>query len=164
MHPEAPILEFDPAALAILNPPAVPLTEPSVQRCVLCFFQDVIDALKNEGALRQIGRLRSEIGDNQYICFSKAKPRFCWCIRRRRAAGGGFLEELIALGVNRFIACGGCGVLDQQIAAGHPLFCRRPCAMKALPTITCRPRVRSAPIPRRRQPCKPYWKKAACLS
>jgi nucleoside phosphorylase len=123
MHPEAPILEFDPAALAILNPPAVPLTEPSVQRCVLCFFQDVIDALKNEGALRQIGRLRSEIGDNPIYLFQQGETPILLVHPGVGAPlAAGFLEELIALGVNRFIACGGCGVLDQQIAAGHPVI------------------------------------------
>jgi uridine phosphorylase len=32
------------------------------------------------------------------------------------------LEEVIALGCRKFIACGGCGVLDSGIAMGHPLI------------------------------------------
>jgi uridine phosphorylase len=31
----------------------------------------------------------------------------------------GLLEEAIALGCKKFIACGGCGVLDKTIAVGH---------------------------------------------
>ena len=34
----------------------------------------------------------------------------------------GFLEELIAVGVTRFVVCGGCGVLDRDIAVGHPVI------------------------------------------
>jgi uridine phosphorylase len=34
----------------------------------------------------------------------------------------GFLEELIAVGVTKFIVCGGCGVINQEIAAGHPVI------------------------------------------
>jgi uridine phosphorylase len=31
----------------------------------------------------------------------------------------GFLEELIALGGRRFVACGGAGVIDPRVGAGH---------------------------------------------
>jgi uridine phosphorylase len=34
----------------------------------------------------------------------------------------GFLDELIAVGVTKFIVCGGCGVLNPEIAAGHPVI------------------------------------------
>ena len=30
-----------------------------------------------------------------------------------------FMDELIALGYKKFIACGGCGVLDSRVKAGH---------------------------------------------
>jgi len=32
------------------------------------------------------------------------------------------LDELIAVGVTRYIVCGGCGVLDRKIDAGHPII------------------------------------------
>ena len=55
------------------------------------------------------------------------------------------LEEAIALGCRKFIACGGAGVLDKR-SRWDILSCRPPpCAMKASRTITCRPRARSAP-------------------
>jgi uridine phosphorylase len=34
----------------------------------------------------------------------------------------GFMEELIAIGVTKFVVCGGCGVLNREIAAGHPVI------------------------------------------
>ena len=33
--------------------------------------------------------------------------------------GGGLLEEVIAVGCRKFIACGGCGVLEKDIAIGE---------------------------------------------
>jgi len=31
------------------------------------------------------------------------------------------MEEAIALGINKFVACGGCGVLDKAVGVGHIL-------------------------------------------
>lgn len=33
-----------------------------------------------------------------------------------------FLEEVIALGVSKVIACGGCGALDPTVDVGHPMI------------------------------------------
>jgi uridine phosphorylase len=34
----------------------------------------------------------------------------------------GLTEDIVAMGVNKLIACGGCGVLRPEIAAGHPVI------------------------------------------
>jgi uridine phosphorylase len=51
-----------------------------------------------------------------------------------------FLEELIALGCRKFIACGGAGVLNREITVGHP---RAPSATKAHRITTCLPAAKS---------------------
>lgn len=118
-HPY-PILEFDPTTAAIIEPSSVlePINIP--EQCVLCFFQDVISGLRDDGRLNVIYKLGSEIGPN---------PVYELAIEGKRLAllhpgvgaplAAGFLEELIALGGRKFIACGGCGVLDGTIAVGH---------------------------------------------
>ena len=60
-----PILEFDHATEAIIEPSRVirPI-DGIAERCVLCFFQEVFDRLKQRGETRQIGSLRSEIGEH----------------------------------------------------------------------------------------------------
>ena len=38
------------------------------------------------------------------------------------ALSAGMLEEVIAMGAKHFIACGGCGVLDDHVDVGHPFI------------------------------------------
>ena len=90
------------------------------ERCVLCFFQEVFDRLQQRGHTRQIASLRSEIGDH---------PVYEMDVEGRRLTlfhpgvgaplAAAMLEEAIALGCRKFIACGGAGVLDRSIALGH---------------------------------------------
>ena len=118
----APILEFDPARKAILEPGPARLSEPAPDRAVLCFFQDVIDRLVDEQRLRRIGRLKSEIGENPLYIMEDINPSVLVAHPGVGAPlSAGFLEEIIALGVKKFIVCGGCGVIDREIAAGHPV-------------------------------------------
>ncbi|GAP09295.1 uridine phosphorylase [Bellilinea caldifistulae] len=118
-----PLLEFDPAERAILEPRPVKLTQPAPPRAVLCFFQDVINRLRRKGRLKVIGRLKSEIGPNPlYILEENGQNLLVAHPGVGAPLSAGFLEEIIALGVNRFIAAGGCGVIDHSINAGHPLI------------------------------------------
>jgi len=122
MRETAPILEFDPARGAILEPEGTRTSEPAPERCVLCFFQDVIDRLNSAGQLRRIGRLKSEIGENPlYILEYQGKNILLVHPGVGAPLAAGFLEELIALGSTRFIACGGCGVLTADIVVGHAI-------------------------------------------
>lgn len=120
-----PILEFDPARTAILNPSPGETVEPVPQRAVLCFFRDVLDDLLAQGRLVEIGRLNSEIGPNPFYRLDAPAGPVLICHPGVGAPlAAAFLEELIAVGARRFIACGGCGVLRPEIAAGHPVVLR----------------------------------------
>src|SRR5438309_1667220 len=64
-EPLYPILEFDRSPEAIIEPSrAIRPIDGIAERCVLCFFQEVFDRLKERGQTRQIASLRSEIGDH----------------------------------------------------------------------------------------------------
>jgi uridine phosphorylase len=118
--PAPPILEFDPAPEAVIEPGAVIARRDVPAHAVLCYFQDVIERVVAEHGGRQVARLRSEIGDN---------PVYEIAFRQQRLAvvhpgvgaplAAGFLEELIALGCGAFVAAGGAGVLVPEIALGH---------------------------------------------
>jgi uridine phosphorylase len=115
-----PILEFDPDPAAFIDPQKLIQPIDIARRCVLCFFQDVLQEMVANGRLQPIHQLGSEIGHN---------PVYEMTVQGERIAvmhpgvgaplAGGFLEELIALGCRDFIACGGCGVLDREIGLGH---------------------------------------------
>lgn len=115
-----PILEFDAAREAIIEPGRVlkPIDIP--ERCVLCFFQDVISAVCSTDSARVLHHLRSEVGHNPiYALTVDGRPLAVVHPGVGAPFAAASLEELIALGCRKFIACGGAGVLDGEIAVGH---------------------------------------------
>jgi len=121
LNNDSPILEFDPERKAILEP-RPPIIESTPDCCVLCFFHEVIDQLADQQLLHPIGELKSEIGPNPIFVLEQNGTRIMVVHPGVGAPlAAAFLEEIIALGVQKFIVCGGCGVLDQGIAAGHPV-------------------------------------------
>jgi uridine phosphorylase len=121
-----PILEFDPATAAIIEPQGPALTRPAPQRGVLCFFPEVIRSLLESGQLTEIGACKSEIGPHPlFVLRVDTSPGVREVLVAHPGVGAplaaGMMEEIIALGVRKIIACGGCGVLRPEIAAGHPV-------------------------------------------
>lgn len=117
-----PILEFDPDPAAILEPDPAFTSEPVPAHCVLCFFQEILNQLAEQKVLRTIGQLKSEVGPNPiYMLEHNGMNMLVVHPGVGAPLAAGFLEEVIALGVRQFIVCGGCGVLDHGIAAGHPV-------------------------------------------
>ncbi len=124
MRPEScPILEFDPGREAILNPQRSSQPVDLPKRAVLCFFQEVLCDLAAEGKLVPVSCLRSEIGENRVYLLEHAGQQITVMHPGVGAAlAAGFLEELIAQDVDRFIAVGGAGVLTHSTDAGHPFI------------------------------------------
>lgn len=117
---DAPILDFDPAREAILEPHlAIDLFD-LPRHVVVCFFRAAIEAFVEEVGGREVGRLGSEMG---------TFPIYEVNVDGRRVAiaqGGvgaplavGWIEELITLGGRAFVAAGGAGVLVPGLAMGH---------------------------------------------
>src|SRR5579871_81871 len=117
-----PILEFDPAPEAFLEPKKLikPLDIP--ERAVVCFFQEVMEHLVQQETLRTVRHLRSEMGTHPvYEMAMDGKRLAVFHPGVGAPLAAAMLEEVIALGCNTFIACGGAGVLDSSIAVGHIL-------------------------------------------
>jgi uridine phosphorylase len=120
MRQDYPILEFDATLKAVIEP--TQLIEPAgaPEHCVICFFQEVIRQLHQDGALEIIFEDRWE---DTVHCFyeldvdGKRLALFHPGVGSPIAAG--MLEAAIALGCRKFIACGGAGVLDRDLAVGH---------------------------------------------
>lgn len=121
MDKRYPILEFDHCRKALINPKPYPDTPDRLpDRAVLCFFHDVIADLVSKGELREVHHFHSEMGKHPVYATTTAEK---WTAVIQPGIGAplaaGFLEELIGHGMSRFVACGGCGVLDGAIARGH---------------------------------------------
>lgn len=122
-YPHIPLLEFDPDPNAIINPREALRKDNLPQRWVLCFFRDVLDALAQSGELQVVGHLRSEAGANPVY---QVEHDGASLLVMHPGVGAplavGFMEEAISAGGRQFIACGGCGVLEREIAVGHPVI------------------------------------------
>jgi uridine phosphorylase len=110
---EIPLLEYDGTVPAILEPSKLIAPMDVPEQCVLTFFQDVIDGYRRAGRLVEVRRLGSERGHNP-LYEMEINGRRLAVIHPRVGAlmGAAFMDELIALGCRKFIACGGCEVLD----------------------------------------------------
>ena len=87
---------------------------------VLCFFNELLEQLCDEGTLTTKYVLRSEIGRNpvyEYATEHGAVAVVHPGVGAPLAAG--FVEEMAALGVTTFVACGGAGALVDELALGH---------------------------------------------
>ena len=115
-----PILEFDPTREAIIEPGKTVKPIGTPERCVITFFRDVLDKLSEEGKLKVIDSQRWEDADHVlYELAYKGKRVAAFHPGVGAPIAANLLEEIIPKGCRKFIACGGCGVLDSEIAVGH---------------------------------------------
>lgn len=116
----SPLLEFDPARAAVIEPQAAVRAFAVPETLVICFFREAITGLVRETAADKAGRLVTEMGEF-------AVHAFDWSGTRLGLAQGGvgaplaagWLEELIAMGVRRVVVVGGAGALVPGLTLGH---------------------------------------------
>ncbi|HLG63415.1 MAG TPA: nucleoside phosphorylase [Ktedonosporobacter sp.] len=120
MEQDYPILEYDNTPEAIIEPKHLLKPIDIAEHAVACFFQDIITQLSQKHTMHVVKRLRSEIGTNPVYEIEFQGRRLTVF---HPGVGGpltaAVLEEVIALGCRKFIACGGAGVLNGDLALGH---------------------------------------------
>lgn len=117
---EFPILEFDENRKAVLEPQNFIKKMDIPKHCVITFFREVIEGKRAEGVLKQIASIHSETVDIPIYETIYNGKRICLVLGFAGSAGAAVqLEELIAYGCEKFIVCGGAGVLQKDIAVGH---------------------------------------------
>ena len=115
-----PILEFDPTRQAFIEPSKIYKPRDMPAYCVISFFKEVIDKVVVEHDARILVNNRWEDGPHPiYEIKHKGKRLAFFHSPVGAAQSSSLLEEAIAFGCRKFIACGGCGVLENDIAAGH---------------------------------------------
>ena len=120
MNTDYPILEFDGEADAVIEPSKVWKPVDGIpERCILPIYHTVIDGLKKQGLLAPVKDIRTAMGPMQVYKMRHessevvvAHPGLC------APFSAAVLEELIAFGCRKFIACGSAGVLDSTLAKG----------------------------------------------
>lgn len=118
-----PILEFDANSEALIEPYKVIQPIPELpKQCVICFFQDVIDRLREQNRLSQVTALNTEMARHPvYIFHQYDQPVTLFHPGVGAPLAAGLLEEVIALGCDTFVVCGGAGVLGESLEVGYLL-------------------------------------------
>jgi uridine phosphorylase len=115
-----PILEFDPSPEAFIEPTRIIQARDLPEHCVICFFSEVIENVIAKHNATIAVKNRWEDGPHNIYEISYKDRRLAFFHPGVGAPiAAGLLEESIAFGCRKFIACGGCGVLDKDIAVGH---------------------------------------------
>ena len=115
-----PILEFDPATRAVIEPSEQIRPSAVPEHCVPCFFGDVITNFVKSGRAREAACMRSEMGRHPlHVVEVNGREVAVYQPGVTAAFAAAMLDEVIAHGCRKFIACGGAGVLDSDIDAGH---------------------------------------------
>jgi uridine phosphorylase len=115
-----PILEFDAAQRAVIEPRDVVEPADVPEACVVCFFGEVIAKVCVEGKARVAAVMQWEVGDRPvYVLEHAGQSVGVFHPGVGAPLTTGLLEEAIALGFRKFIACGGAGVLNRDIAVGR---------------------------------------------
>lgn len=114
-----PILEFDDEQ-PFIKPGAVVQAVDIAEHCVMCYFSDAISLHLEKTPHRVITTLRSEtIRLPVYQLEHKGRRVALVQAHVGAPAAAIQMEELMALGCRKFLACGSCGVLQKDLALGH---------------------------------------------
>jgi len=119
---DLPLFEDDLGSAGVIEPGRVVAPNATMpERVVLCFFGDIVTDLV-AGQARRVATLTSEAGQNPIWEIELSGQRLAVYqpgVGAPMAAS--FLEEVIAMGGRRFVACGGAGALVPGLDLGHPV-------------------------------------------
>ena len=114
-----PILEYDSTQNAFIEPSKVIKPRNMPEHCVICIFREVIDKVIAEHNAKMLVENRWEDGPHPVYEISYQNQQLAFFHPGVGAPlAAGLLEEVIAFGCRKFIACGGCGVLEKDMTVG----------------------------------------------
>ncbi len=114
-----PILEFDPDRKSFVEPSDIADPLDVSEHCVICFFGEVIEKVANDFNTKILTQNRWEDGPHPLYEIEYADKRLAFFHPGVGAPiSSGLLEEVIAFGCRKFIAVGGCGVLEKDVDVG----------------------------------------------
>ena len=116
---EYPVCEYDTSRNPIIKPTDF-LVKTLPSKCVITFFRKELNQLVVDKNLPVIGHLHSEILDIPIYEYNISKEKICITMPFSTAPGAaGTIEELHAMGCNKFIICGGAGSVKKDSKVGE---------------------------------------------
>lgn len=119
-RPVSPLLEFDPERTAFIEPSTTIRRRDVPEPCVLTWFHDAAARLVELAGGRVVVKNHWEDGFHPLYELEVEGCRLGLAPMPVGAPpSAGLLEELIAFGCRRFVACGGAGALHPDLTLGH---------------------------------------------
>lgn len=118
-----PIIDFDSDRDAIIRPFMTKEPPDFPELVVMCFFKEVVEKVAQEYSAKTVYVGKSEVGEVPFYEINYAGERlglFQALVGAPLAVG--FMEKAITMGGKKFIACGGTGVINPELAVGHLLI------------------------------------------
>jgi uridine phosphorylase len=110
-----PILEHDLSREALTEPSKIIRPRDVPEHAVICFFKEVIEKVAAECNAKIVVENNWEDGPHPIYEISHQNQRLAFFHPGVGAPlAAGLFEEAIAFGCRKFIACGGCGVLESM--------------------------------------------------
>ncbi|HEY2695958.1 MAG TPA: nucleoside phosphorylase [Pseudonocardiaceae bacterium] len=120
---DLPLLEGDFESTGILEPTEIYPARDVPQAAVLSFFPEPVQQIAQRPDAKQVFAMRSEIGPNPVWEIAHRGQRLAVLQPGVGAPlAAAFLEEIIAHGVRKVIACGAAGALVPELALGHAII------------------------------------------
>ena len=114
-----PVCEYDTSRNSIIKPTDF-LAKTLPSKCVITFFRKELNQFVVDKKLPVIGHLHSEVLDIPIYEYNTSKERICITMPFSTAPGAaGTIEELHAMGCNKFIICGGAGSIKKDSKVGE---------------------------------------------
>ena len=118
-HHDYPICEYDTNRNPIIKPTDF-LDRCLPEKCVITFFRKELEQFVKDHALSVIGYLHSEVLDIPIYDYSQGEEHLCLTMPFSTAPGAaGTIEELRAMGCQKFVICGGAGALVKGSKVGE---------------------------------------------
>ena len=119
-RPPVPLLEFDPAREAFIEPPAWARHVEVPSACVVSWFSDAVARFVADHQGRMLFENRWEDGPHPlYAVEFEGLPLTIAAMPVGAPAAAGLLEQVIANGCRSIVACGGAGALKPELTLGH---------------------------------------------
>ena len=122
-----PILEYDDVSRPVVTakkylPPFI--TETITDRCLITYFSDVVERYERIFKVNQVFKIRTEgVRPRVYLYQEEnQKPIYVVPMPLGAPQAARVLEALYAIGVNKFMVCGGAGTLDDSITKDNTLI------------------------------------------
>lgn len=119
IHHNYPICEYDTNRNPIIKPTDF-LKKCLPEKCVITFFRKELEQFVKDNDLSVIGYLHSEVLDIPIYDYRQGEEHLCFTMPFSTAPGAaGTIEELHAMGCQKFVICGGAGALVNGSKVGE---------------------------------------------